>query len=280
MTSRIIDSHVHFWTIGGPGQSWPDADWPAIHRDFLPADLRAAAGGSGLAGAVLVQSQPDDRDTDWMQAVAAEDPLVLGIVGWAALDAPDAPQRIASLAARPKLVGLRPMLQGIDDTAWILDPALDPAIEAMIAGRLRFDALIQPRHLPVIAQFADRWPELSIVVDHGAKPAARDNLLDPWRDGIAALARRPNVWCKLSGLRTEQAPGQPAAELAPYVAHLIESFGPKLMFGSDWPVLLHAGDRYADWIATVRDLAPLDDKAAERLFFGAAIEFYGLEQQS
>ncbi|AHE53454.1 amidohydrolase family protein [Sphingomonas sanxanigenens] len=278
MTLRIIDSHVHFWTIGGPGHSWPDADWPAIHRDFLPADLRAAAADTALAGAVLVQSQPDDRDTDWMQATAAEDDLVLGIVGWAALDAADASQRIATLAARPKLVGLRPMLQGIDDTDWILKPALDPAIEAMIAGGLRFDALIQPRHLPAIATFADRWPNLPIVIDHGAKPAARNNQFEPWAEGIAALAARPNVWCKLSGLRTEQAPDQPPAELAPYVSHLIESFGSKLMFGSDWPVLLHAGDSYADWIATVHALAALDRNAAERLFFGAANDFYGLEQ--
>lgn len=278
--TRIIDSHVHFWTIGGPGHSWPDADWPIIHRDFLPADLRAAATDTTLVGAVLVQSQPDDRDTDWMQSVAAEDPLVMGIVGWAALDAADAPQRIATLAARPKLVGLRPMLQGIDDSDWILNPALDPAIEAMIAGGLRFDALIQPRHLPVIATFADRWPSLPIVVDHGAKPAARDNQLEPWAEGIAALASRPNVWGKLSGLRTEQAPGQPAAELAPYVAHLVESFGEKLMFGSDWPVLLHAGDSYADWIATVRELANVNDAEAERLFAGAATDFYGLEQNA
>jgi L-fuconolactonase len=277
---RILDSHVHFWSIGGPGQVWPDAAWPLLHRDFLPADLREAARGLDLAGAVLVQSQPDDRDTDWMQVVAADDPLVLGIVGWAALDAPDAPARIAALAARPKLVGLRPMLQGIADTDWLLHPAVAPAIEAMIGHGLRFDALVEPRHLPMLARFADRWPDLPIVIDHGAKPNARGGLLDPWRQDLAALARRANVWCKLSGLRTEQSSGQPAEALAPYASHIVETFGDRVMWGSDWPVILHAGDSYADWLATsLRLIGPQPPDALDRLFEGAARSFYGLQAE-
>jgi L-fuconolactonase len=278
--TRILDSHVHFWTIGGPGQSWPDADWPRLHRDFLPRDLRDAAKETGLIGAILVQSQPDDRDTDWMIALADEDPLVLGIVGWAALDAAGAPERIAALASRPKLVGLRPMLQGIAETDWLLRPALTPAIAAMIEHGLRFDALIEPRHLPMLARFADRWPDLPIVVDHGAKPRANVAELDPWREQLAALAAHPNVWCKLSGLRTEQAPGQSADALAPYADHIVETFGPRAMWGSDWPVILHAGDGYGDWLATAQRLvAPRAPAILDRLFEGAAREFYGLDAE-
>src|SRR5687768_15702555 len=73
-TMRILDSHVHSWRIGGPGHAWPDAAWPLIHHDFLPGDLRAEAAGLDLVGGVLVQSQPDDRDTDWM--LTLDDPLI------------------------------------------------------------------------------------------------------------------------------------------------------------------------------------------------------------
>ena len=52
---QIVDSHVHFWRIGGPGQSWPDAGLPLIYRNFGPADLAEAAAGVDLRGAVLVQ---------------------------------------------------------------------------------------------------------------------------------------------------------------------------------------------------------------------------------
>ncbi|WP_298394547.1 amidohydrolase family protein [Sphingobium sp.] len=274
---RILDSHQHFWRIGGPGQVWPDANWPRIHRDFLPHDLRVATQGLDMAGTILVQSQPDDRDTDWMIDLAADDPLVLAVVGWVALEAADAPARIAQLAAQPKFVGLRPMLQGVEDSDWILRDDLSPAIGAMIEQGLRFDALIQPRHLPVIARFAERWPDLPIVIDHGAKPFAADLILDPWRTEMAALARYSNIWCKLSGLRTEQAQGQASDALAPYVRHILSCFGDRVMWGSDWPVLLHMGDSYGDWIDDALRLAgDLDAVACARLFEGAARAFYGL----
>jgi L-fuconolactonase len=273
---RILDSHIHFWRIGGPGHAWPDAEWPRIHRDFLPGDLRAEAAGLDLVGGVLVQSQPDDRDTDWMLGV--DDPLIRAIVGWVDLAHPDAPHRIAELARHPKIRGLRPMLQAIPDTGWILQPGLARAIEAVLAHGLRFDALIEPRHLATLHTFATRWPALPIVIDHAAKPRASEGELDPWRDEIAALAALPNIWCKLSGLRTEQADGQPYEALRPYVAHLVAAFGERLMWGSDWPVLRHAGDHYADWIHATRDLvgSPTPEALA-RLFEGAAKQFYAID---
>ncbi|KHL26661.1 amidohydrolase [Croceibacterium mercuriale] len=273
---RLLDSHLHFWRIGGPGQVWPDADWPRIHRDFLPADLRAEAEGYGLIGAVLVQSQPDDRDTDWM--LTLDDPLIRAIVTWVDLADGGAPDRIRHLAAQPRVRGVRPMLQGIADTDWILQPALDPAIRALLDTGLRFDALIQPRHLPVLHRFASRWPDLSIVIDHAAKPDIAAGELDPWRDGIAALAQLPNVWCKLSGLRTEQAPEQPVEALRPYVAHLLACFGERLMWGSDWPVLRHAGDSYGTWVETTLELVgPQTPDARDRLVAGAAAAFYNID---
>lgn len=275
----IIDAHLHFWRIGGPGQVWPDADWPLLHRDYLPDDLRMETEGVDLRGAILIQSQPDDRDTDWMIDLVADDPLMAGVVGWVALDRADAAQRIATLTARPKLVGLRPMLQGMAETDWILRPELDPAIEAMMTHGLRFDALIEPRHLPVIARFADRWPDLPIVVNHGGKPDAANAVMDPWREQLGMLSTRANVWCKLSGLRTQQAQGQAAGALQPYARHIIDCFGDRVMWGSDWPVLRHMGDRYGDWIDDGLALAePLDEVQSARLFEGAAREFYGLEK--
>lgn len=277
---RVLDSHQHFWRVDAPECTWPDADWPLLHRDFLPDDLAAATEGLDFAGSVLVQSQPDDRDTDWMLALTADDPMVLGVVAWAALDAPEAPARIAALAAHAKCVGLRPMLQSIADSEWILHEDLAPAIEAMVAHGLRFDALVEPRHLPAIATLARRYPQLAIVVDHAGKPDAANLVLDPWRADLAALAELPNVWCKLSGLRTQQAQGQDAAALTPYVQHVLACFGGRTMWGSDWPVLLHMGDSYADWIDDTLALIGgiVGDTDLPRLFEGAAREFYGLEQ--
>ncbi|HWM67615.1 MAG TPA: amidohydrolase family protein [Steroidobacteraceae bacterium] len=304
---RVIDSHVHFWRIGGPGQTWPDAGWPLIYRDFGPVELLAAISAGGPAGSVaavrrptrraeteqasavaaataadvqgvvLVQSQPDDRDTDWILEVARDAMVVLAVVGWVDLASPAAPARIAELAGKPKLRGLRPMLQAIDDTEWILRRELEPALQAMVQHGLRFDALIQPRHLPVLLEFARRWPKLAIVVDHGAKPRIALGEIEPWQAQLAQLSLLPNIYCKLSGLRTEQTVGAPTAELQPYIRQLVASFPGRLMWGSDWPVLLHARDSYSDWLECARQYAGAQDQAQlDSLFSGAAQDFYGL----
>uniref|UniRef100_UPI0035CB12B3 amidohydrolase family protein n=1 Tax=uncultured Sphingomonas sp. TaxID=158754 RepID=UPI0035CB12B3 len=270
----VVDAHQHFWSLGAPGHEWPTAAEPGIHRDFGPRDLARAAAGVDLAGTVLVQSQPTDHDTDWMLALAAREPLVKAVVGWVDLAAPTAPERIAALAADRTLKGLRPMLQGIADTDWLLRPELAPALAAMRAHGLRLDALVQPRHLPMLARFAERWPDIAIVIDHAAKPAIAQGELDPWRADIAVLARA-GAYAKLSGLRTEQAPGQPVDALAPYVDHLVAAFGERLMWGSDWPVIGLVGESWRDWLDQSRQLAHGADAA--RLFAGCATEFYAFE---
>lgn len=268
-----IDTHVHVWSLTSPEVRWPTPDWPSIHRDFSVDDLYAEA---DLSGVILVQSQPDDRDTDRLLALAAEDDRVLGVVGWADLAHPDAVGRLADLAARPKLVGLRPMLQAEPDTDWILRPAVQPALTAMAALGLTFDALIQPRHLRATASLADRHPDLRIVVNHGAKPAIARGEFPDWASGIDDLAGRPNVFAKLSGLALQQSRGAPLAELRPWVGHLAGGFGDRLMWGSDWPVLRAADVSHKDWEVACRDFAAELRLDPETLFQGAAVAAYRL----
>lgn len=268
----MIDAHQHLWRIGRNDCTWPTSDLAAIHRDYDVADLEAVARPLGVTGSVLVQSQPSDRDTDWLLEVAADAPFILGVVGWADLKAPDAPERIAHLAAQPKLKGLRPMLQGLAED-WILDPAAEPAVRAMVGHGLVFDALVFPRHLPGLIAFARRHPDLFIVIDHGAKPLIADGVLDPWRDDMASLADLPGVTCKLSGLLTE-AGGRPSEALAPYVQHLMAIFGPdRLMWGSDWPVV-ELVETYAGWHDLARTL--LGPVGADAVFDATARRIYKL----
>lgn len=274
---RLIDSHVHFWRIGRNGQSWPGADLPEIHRDFLEPDLVAASARAPLAGVVLVQSQPNDEDTDWLLSLAASSDRILGVVGWADFAAPDAARRIEVLASRPKLKGLRPMLQAIAEDGWINRPELAPALEAMAAHDLVFDALIQPRHLPHILKLADDRPSLRIVIDHGAKPLIAEGVREPWRTQMAELGQRPNVFCKLSGLTTEAGPGRPASAVTPYIEDILSIFPTdRILWGSDWPVL-NMSSEYRQWYAICLEAtAGLNNEARESIFAGAAELVYRL----
>jgi L-fuconolactonase len=274
----LVDAHQHFWRLADRNGAWPPPELAAIHRDFLPADLAPLLGRHAVAATVLVQSMPNEDDTRFMLDLARRHTFIKGVVGWVDMKAPDAPARIAALAADPLLKGLRPMLQDLDDDHWIADPALAPAVEAMLRHGLGFDALVLPRHLPALIAFAERFPDLPIVIDHGAKPLIAQGVLEPWRSDIARLAALPQVCCKLSGLVTEAGPGWDLERLRPYVAHLLASFGPqRLIWGSDWPVLNLASD-YALWLAACAALLDHLDAADRHAIFGLnARRFYRID---
>ncbi|WP_297508585.1 amidohydrolase [uncultured Caulobacter sp.] len=273
-----IDAHQHFWSLAKPWCAWPTAATPDIHRDFGPEDLRDLLRAGAIDATVLVQAAPDFAETLWMLDLAAGQDVIAGVVGWVDFTEPaDAIDNLDEALDRGPLVGVRPMLQSIEDPAWILDPAFEPVFAALIARGVAFDALIRPVHLPAIATLADRYPDLAIVVDHAAKPEVRARRLDPWRADLAALARRSNVRCKLSGLPTEAEPGAGPDVFRPYVEHLLACFGPeRLMWGSDWPVVRLGGD-YATWLQACEALlAELPDSARAAVFGGVARATYGL----
>jgi L-fuconolactonase len=271
----MIDAHQHVWQIGRHGCVWPTEAERPIFRNYGLADFRAEAMPHGITRTVLVQSQEDDRDTEWLLHIAETDDLVAGVVGWADLAAPDASVRIGALAARPKLKGLRPMVQ--DRAAnWYDDPALDPAWSEMVEQGLRLDALVRVPHLAALDRLAARFPQLAIVVDHAAKPRIwAENGFAEWREAIVPLAARSNVFCKLSGLLTECG-GAPPEAIEPYMRAILSLFGPdRTMWGSDWPVLELAGS-YRAWLDLARTCVATGH---ERVFGLTAARFYGLGEE-
>jgi L-fuconolactonase len=272
-----IDAHQHCWQLAARVGSWPPPSLAAIHRDFAPADLAPLLAEHDIAGTVLVQSLPSSADTDYLLALAEKTSFIRAVVGWTDLLAKDAPAAIARLASHCKLKGLRPMLQDLDDDAWIANLALAPALASMAAHGLRFDALVLPRHLPALLQCARDFPALPVVIDHAAKPPIADAAFGHWREHMAQLAALPNVHCKLSGLVTEARPGWNVDDLRPYVAHVLEVFGAqRVIWGSDWPVVDLAGG-YGAWLAASETLlAHLDQQDRDDIFGLNACRFYGL----
>ncbi|HWW04809.1 amidohydrolase family protein [Collimonas sp.] len=248
-----IDAHQHFWLLANRTGQWPPPELTAIHRDFLPEQLTPLLQQYGISGSVLVQSLPSMSDTLFMLTLAERNAIIRGVVGWADLKSLNAEQQIQLLASHPKMRGLRPMLQDLADD-WICDPLLAPAIAAMQRHQLSLDALVLPRHLPALLKFAECYPDLPIVIDHAAKPQIASAVLEPWRESMARLAALPQVYCKLSGLVTEAAAGWQISQLQPYVAHVLEVFGPqRVMWGSDWPVVNLVAD-YGRWLAASETL--------------------------
>ena len=276
---QMIDAHCHFWNPARGDYGWlmsgPDS-LDTLRRVFAPADLAAL---NGSARVVAVQAADSVAETEYLLELAAQNSQIVGVVGWVDLSSDSAAQDIARLAQNPRLRGLRPMLQDITDSRWILTAPKDSTIAAMIAHGLRFDALVQTRHLAPLAEFAARWPDLPIVIDHCAKPVMGGALATEWMGGMAALADQPQVMCKLSGLLTELPAGyaDPLAALRPVVDLVLKLFGPdRVMWGSDWPVLTLAASyqEWADMAAALLAGVSAADRAA--IMGRSAAAFYGL----
>jgi L-fuconolactonase len=271
----LIDAHQHFWSVARGDYGWMTPDMAVLYRDYGPDDLAPLLARHGIAATILVQAAQTLAETRYLLDIARRTPFVAGVVGWADLAAPHAPRVIATLASDTLLVGLRPMVQDLEDDEWLLRPELAPAIQALLAHGLTFDALVYPRHLSRLLAFLDRYPDLPVVLDHAGKPDIKHGRMDPWRADIAAIAARPRVHCKLSGLATEAADFWSANDLRPYAEHVLACFGPdRVMWGSDWPVVNRAGG-YDSWrAASLELLATLDPAQMQSVLAGNASRFY------
>ena len=264
-----VDAHHHLWDPGRRAYPWMDESVAAIRRPFGPDDLDAAAGPQGFGQTIAVQAVSSLEETEELLDVTATSGRVAGVVGWVDLAGPEVAETLAALRARPggrALVGVRHQVHDEPDPEWLLRDDVGRGLAAVAAAGLVYDLLVRERELPAARAVARRLPELTLVVDHLAKPRIRDGAVEPWAGELAALARQSNVACKVSGLVTEAdwdawTPGQ----LVPYVRHAAEVFGPdRLLFGSDWPVCLLAAG-YAEVVeATVKALDRAGLGSAER----------------
>ena len=280
---KIVDSHQHFWSLSTPWFDWPTPDLKPIYRDYAAEDLRPQIEAAGVSQTVIVQAAPRLEETTFILGIADETDFVAGVVGWIDLEQPGHLADLERFADNSKFRGVRPMIQSIPDVNWMLRPGLQPSLTAVERLGLTFDALVKPPHLEALVAFVDRYPNLPVVVDHGAKPEiakGRDGF-DAWADRIAAVAERPQVFCKLSGLLTEAGERTGVDDLRPFVDHLIDVFGPqRLMWGSDWPVVELAAP-YSDWLAQARVFVAKLSETEQKLILGdVARMFYGLQDQS
>jgi L-fuconolactonase len=271
-----IDSHFHLWSLARG-----DYDWMAgsetlapIRRDYSCQDARVHFSRHKIDRAVLVQAAPTVAETHYLLGLADANDVIGKVVGWVDFEDPTQSKILAKLARHKKFSGVRPMIQDIPDIGWMLREDIQWAYAACIDLDLTFDALGFSRHLENFLRIFERYPDLRVVVDHCMKPAIRDQAFEPWARDIAKIARNTNAFCKLSGLLTEAGMDASKETLAPYVRHIIESFGAdRVMFGSDWPVLTLAAS-YDSWAGMVADLVLPADR--EAVFGKTAAQFYRL----
>jgi L-fuconolactonase len=273
-----IDTHQHFWTYTPENYAWIGANMRPLQRDFTPDDLAPELAASGVGGTVLVEARGHLVETENLLSIAARTDFVRGVVGWLPLTEPGLEALIERYATASKLKGIRHWLGAEADLEYMFGKSIQRGVALLERERLSFDLMLWPPQLAVAPLFVDRHPRQVFVLDHFAKPYIRAGQLEPWRRQIRELSRRPNVYCKVSGLATE-ADWQhwTAEDLQPFLDTALEAFTPRrLMFGSDWPVCTLATS-YARWVQTLGDwVQKLSLGEQERILGGTAAEVYRL----
>jgi L-fuconolactonase len=238
-----VDAHQHFWKYNPAEYEWIDDSMAAIRRDFLPEDLEPQLERNEFQGSIAVQTRQTLEETRWLLELADRSSKILGVVGWVDLCSPEMRSQLIEFTRNPKLVGIRHIVQSESDDRFLMRQDFLRGIALLKEFDLAYDILIYAKHLPVAAEFVERFPKQRFVLDHLAKPAIKIQEVESWAAGIRRLATFPNVFCKLSGLVTE-ADWQrwKPEDITPYLDIAFATFGAsRLMIGSDWPVCLVAG---------------------------------------
>lgn len=248
----LIDTHVHWWDPATHDYPWLSNE-PVLRTGFGPAEF---APGVPIDGVIVVEAgiRPDlaRNELTWLEHQSDATPRLCGIVAQAALETGAAAKSwLAELSDHALVRGVRRNAQD-ESPGFLISPDFTVGVASLTGLGLTFDACVREHQLAELATLADRCPGVTIILDHLGKPDVRQRRHQPWYDDLAELARRDNVYVKLSGLTTEadRRSWRPA-DVLPYLQHALAVFGPdRSMFGSDWPVATLATD-YATWVSVV-----------------------------
>lgn len=279
----IIDTHQHIWNLDLVEYSWLVPEYGPLYRTYEPRELEPQLKAAGVDYTVLVQAANSYDDTNYMLRQADMFPWIIGVVGWVPLDNP---REVAAILDRkytkhPKFRGVRHLIHEEQDSNWLARKLVIESLGLLAERGLSCDIVsVLPSQLKHVPKLAEKVPKLKLVIDHLSKPPIKDKGWNPWAKQMAECAAFPNVYAKISGLNTAADWANWSAEdLKPYINHVVEVFGAeKLMFGSDWPVAVLAGDYQKVKVETEKAIAHLSKSQREAIWSKTAISFYGLKK--
>jgi L-fuconolactonase len=280
MTAKRIDAHQHFWNMSKTDYPWLIPAYGPIYANFYPRDLEPQLKAAGIDQTVLVQSMDSYEDTAAMLTQAEDFDWIGAVVGWVPLLDHEAERKaLDRYSKHSKFRGIRHLIHEEKDPDWVVQPKVIEGLKILADYGMSFDVVaVFPNHLKHVPTLAEKVPNLTLIIDHLAKPPIKDKQMGAWADQMAAAAQYSNVYAKVSGLNTAADwASWSAADLKPYVDFAIEKFGTdRLMFGSDWPVAILAGDYAKVWAETNKALAGRSQAEIDAVLGGTAMKAYRL----
>ena len=277
----MIDAHVHFWKYHSEKDAWITDEMRLLQKDFFPNDLAPVLRENNVDGIVAVQADQSENETQFLIDLSKKFSLIKGIVGWTDLQSAHVEERLNFYSQQKIIKGFRHIVQA-EAGGFLQKEKFLNGVRALQLFGFTYDLLIYENQLKEAIDFVNKFPDQKIIIDHCAKPFIRNKKMEEWENGIKEISRNENVYCKVSGLITEAVWNQWNEDvLYPYLDVVFEYFGTKrLLFGSDWPVMLLSGT-YSGWkqfLQKYLDQFPLNE--IQNVFINNAIQFYNLKPNS
>jgi len=272
-----IDTHVHFWKYKKTNDNWITNDMKILQQDYLPEIISLTLKRNDIDGCVAVQAYQTELETLFLMELAKTHEIIKGVVGWVDLQNENIEQRLQYFSQFPIIKGWRHIVQS-EPNDFLLNKKFQRGVRALQPYGYTYDVLIYHHQLKSALEFISHFPEQKFVIDHCAKPGIANKKIDEWKTLMQEIAKHPNVFCKLSGLFTEAKWKQWSPnEFYPFLDVVFDAFGTdRLMFGSDWPVILLSGI-YVQWKSLLEKyMENFEEKQREKVFGENAILFYNL----
>ncbi len=267
-----VDTHIHLFDPDRPGGiPWPPANDPIRSKPTYPERFRGVAASHGVTGAVVVECSPRIEDNQWVLDVAADDPTVVGLVGFLDVGQPGFSGHLARFAKDPLFRGIRyGNLWGRDLGDQLSNPQFLRDMKLLAERGLSLDTANPNLDLlEAMLRLSDQVPSLRMVVDHLPKmevPASQDGR---YEQVLREFSARPQTYVKISAVLLERG-GTVSHQLDDYrstIDRIADAFGEdRVMFGSDWPNSDPLGT-YAQVIGIVQKYFSTKSRLAQEKYF-------------
>ncbi|KAL4219607.1 hypothetical protein ACF0H5_022180 [Mactra antiquata] len=275
----IVDCHFHVYELERFKYPWPTPGMK-IYRNYFPCQFEKAIEGTNVKHAIFVQCLNSSiAEAEWVIDMASRHNIIKGVVAGLDLTSPSLEEDINKLKPSGLFKGVRHILD-MEKEDWIICDDVSQGLHTLAKYDITFDVLVRPHHLKYVPQVVSKHTSTKFVINHIAKPPFNTGKLDGWREDMAEIAKYPNVYCKISGLISEQEPDTwKSIDYQPYIDHILSVFGvDRCMYGSDWPVFDMVDATYKQNLKVTRNvLSKLSDADQRKIFKENAIKFYNLE---
>jgi len=282
----VIDTHQHLWDLSKFKLGWLKKGEP-LDASYTPTEYATATEGLNVVKAVYMEvdvvEEQQQQEADYVIALceSKKTPTCAAVISGRPNSEGFAKYATAFKGSR-YVKGFRQVLHVPTTPAgYCLEAKFVKGIQLLGELGLSFDLCLRPAELPDFAKLVDQCPRTRFILDHCGNPRFDFTAAqwDTWRSNMAAMAKRKNVVCKVSGFVANGFPKgkYTANDIAPAINGTIEAFGiDRVMFGGDWPVCTLAGT-YKDWLTGLKQVISNRSAADQKkLLHDNAEKFYGI----